>query len=320
VSFFGGGTDYAPWIRKHGGAVLSAAVDKYCYISCRRLPPFFEHTFRVVYSKIEDVKHIEEIQHPAVRAVLSELAVTEGLEIHHDGDLPARSGIGSSSSFTVGLLNAVYGLRGQRVSSRQLAESAIRIEQEVIGETVGSQDQIAAAYGGLNMIRFHPGGGFDVEPVLMLPERYAALQAHLLIFFTGISRIASEAARVTVASMAAREAELLEIRRLVDEGLEILTDQRRSLEEFGRLLHESWMLKRSLEKRVSNGTIDKLYEKACLAGALGGKLLGAGGGGFLLAFVPPERQQDVARALSPAICIPIKFDRAGSRVIVFEPE
>ena len=319
MSFFGGGTDYAPWIKQHGGAVLSGAIDKYCYISCRKLPPFFDHKFRIVYSLIENVREISDIQHPAVRAVLSELKISEGLEIHHDGDLPARSGIGSSSSFTVGLLNALSCLRGVRLSRRQLAENAIRIEQDVIGETVGSQDQIAAAYGGLNVIRFHAEGGFDVEPVVMPPERFTAFQSHLLIFFTGISRIASTAAKATVDNMPARQAQLHQLRAYVDAGYSVLTDPTRPLAEFGHMLHDSWLIKRSLESKVSNSVVDNLYEKARSAGALGGKLLGAGGGGFLLLFVPPECRRTVEAALLPSISVPITFDRMGSHVMVFEP-
>lgn len=222
VSFFGGGTDYPAWSREHGGAVLATAIDKFCYITCRRLPPFFEHKHRIVYSVIESVSSNEEIQHPAVRATLQWANVTEGLEIHHDGDLPARSGLGSSSSFTVGLVHAVHALRGEMTNTTQLAKAAIHIEQDILRENVGSQDQILAAYGGLNYIRFRPDGTFDVAPVIVPHERKAELADHLLLCFTGFSRFASEVAKSQLDNLFAKQQQLMRMRRMVDEGLEIL--------------------------------------------------------------------------------------------------
>lgn len=319
VSLFGGGTDLPQWYRQNGGAVIGGAIDKYCYITLRSLPPFFEHRHRVVYSKIELVKAIEEIQHPSVRACLSEMRMETGLEIHHDGDLPARSGLGSSSSFTVGLLNALHAFRGHMATKQELAEEAIRIEQEVIGENVGSQDQMWAAYGGLNRIDFHQDGSIDVTPLIIERERRDALQGHLMLYFTGLSRLASKIEGEKIANLDKREAQLRTLHAMVDEAAGILGDGRRDLGDLGRLLHEGWMLKRELSANVSNGTIDDLYRAALESGALGGKLLGAGGGGFLLLFVPPERQAAVRERLKDLIAVAFRFDAGGSKIVVYEP-
>ncbi|AWK90214.1 kinase [Azospirillum thermophilum] len=324
VSLFGGGTDFPQWYRRHGGAVIGGAIDKYCYISLRTLPPFFEHRFRIVYSSIELVKQVEEIRHPAVRAVLGEMgagAGTEvGLEVHHDGDLPARSGLGSSSSFTVGLLNALHAHRGRMICKSDLAQEAIRIEQEVIGEAVGSQDQVWAAHGGLNRIDFRPDGGIEVTPLVLRRERREELEGNLVLYFTGLSRYAVEIEREKLANLDRREAHLHTMRSMVDEASRILCTPGRPLTELGGLLHESWMLKRELSSKVSNRTVDELYATAMSAGALGGKLLGAGGGGFLLLFVPPDRQPDVRRALSGLVTVPFRFEDAGSKIIVYRPD
>jgi D-glycero-alpha-D-manno-heptose-7-phosphate kinase len=320
VSFFGGGTDYPAWYREHGGAVLGTAIDKYCYISLRALPPFFEHRHKIVYSRIETVRELAEIQHPAVRAVLGELAVEAGLEIHHDADLPARSGLGSSSSFTVGLLNAIRAFHGRMSSAEQLAQEAIRIEQEVIGESVGSQDQVWAAFGGINLITFRADGGFSVTPVIMRRERLAALEANLMLFFTGFSRIAATVAERKIANLRQREAQLRRIRRMVDDGLAILQDEACALDELGRLLHEGWAMKRELAKEVSTGAIDAIYEAARAAGAVGGKLLGAGGGGFMLLFAPPERQPAVRDRLEGLIEVRFRCGSPGSRIVLYEPD
>lgn len=320
VSLFGGGTDFPSWYRTHGGAVIGGAIDKYCYISLRRLPPFFEYLHRIVYSNIEQVRNIAEIRHPAVRAVLDEMRVTEGLEIHHDGDLPARSGLGSSSSFTVGLLNALYGFRDQVVSKERLADEAIHIEQKVIGETVGSQDQVWAAYGGLNRIDFKVDGTIDITPLIMERERLEALQSHLVLCFTGLSRYASDIEKEKVANFKKSGPQLHEIRAMVDEAAAILSSSRRDLNDLGRLLHHGWMLKRTLSPNVSNTAIDELYEIALRAGALGGKLLGAGGGGFLLLFVPPNRQASVREQLKSLTVVTFRFDYDGSKIVVYEPD
>ncbi len=319
ISFFGGGTDYPAWAREHGGEVLATTIDKYCYISCRRLPPFFEHKHRIVYSVIENVHAIEEIRHPAVHAVFAFKGVEDGLEVHHDGDLPARSGLGSSSSFTVGLLHALEALDGRIISKAQLAADAIHVEQDLIGETVGSQDQISAAYGGFNRIEFPPDGGFTVEPLIVREARKAELHAHLMLCFTGLSRIASEVAKAQISNMPRREAELHAMRAMVGEAIAILRDERRPIEDFGRLLDEGWRLKRTLSSAVSTPMVDAMYEAACAAGALGGKLLGAGGGGFLLLFVPPARRHAVQESLKNAVHVPFRFENAGSRVVMYEP-
>ena len=319
VSFFGGGTDYPGWYREHGGAVLATAIDKYCYITCRRLPPFFEHKHRIVYSLIESVSSIEEIQHPAVRAALQWAEVTDGLEIHHDGDLPARSGLGSSSSFTVGLVHALHALRGKMTNKSQLAEAAIHIEQDLLRENVGSQDQILAAYGGLNYVEFRRDGTFDVSPVIVQSERKAELTAHLMLCFTGFSRLASEVAKAQLENLVAKQQQLKRMRQMVDEGLEIFVNSSVPIEAFGRLLHEAWENKRSLSNMVTTPAIDEIYAAARDAGAIGGKLLGAGGGGFMLLFAKPELHATIRERLSSLIHVPFTFDDSGSRVVLYQP-
>ncbi|MDR2670039.1 MAG: kinase [Desulfovibrio sp.] len=317
ISFFGGGTDYPAWVEKHGGAVLSTTFDKYCYITCRKLPPFFDHKYRIAYSKLERVSSPSEIEHPAVRAVLHDYACGQGMEIHCDDDLPARSGLGSSSSFMVGLLNAVHGLSGRRVSPRKLAEEAIRYEQEVLAENVGSQDQVAAAYGGLNIIRFLRDGDFRVEPLILPPGRKEALAARLMLFFTGFSRIASNIAGEQLDKMAVNERQLTAMREMVDQGVEILVSDT-DLRCFGELLHDTWMIKRGLSEKISNDAIDAVYARARKAGAVGGKLLGAGGGGFLLLFAEPEQQDNVRKELEKLVHVPFKFEDEGAKIIYIE--
>ncbi len=318
ISFFGGGTDYPAWCEAHEGAVLSTTFDKYCYITCRKLPPFFDHRFRIAYSKVENVVDIEAIEHPAVRAVLKELAVSDGLEIHCDADLPARSGLGSSSTFVVGMLNAIKALNGERVANSWLAREAIRIEQEVLAETVGYQDQAAAAHGGLNVYRFRSGASIAIEPVVMAPSRKQEFNDHLMLFFTGFSRIASEIAKEQVANVAAKTDELLRIRGMVDEALDILTSDR-DIRQIGELLNNAWRLKRTLSRSVSNDSIDDLYRRARAAGAMGGKILGAGGGGFMLLFVERDKQPAVRAALRDLIYVPFQFENTGSQIIYYQP-
>lgn len=319
ISFFGGGTDYPTWYQKHGGEVLSTSIDKYCYITCRHLPPFFDYKHRIVYSAIENVRHWDEIRHPAVRGVLSWANCSKGLEIHHDGDLPARSGLGSSSSFTVGLVHALAALKGNMVSKEQLARDAIHIEQNVIGESVGSQDQVAAAFGGFNRIEFLRSGGFQVSPVIVKKKRLAELQKHLMLCFTGFSRIAAEVAQSKIANLAKRETELFRMREMVEEAVKILHGCSRPIEEFGDLLHQAWLAKKQLSEKVSTSEIDKIYDSAREAGAVGGKILGAGGGGFLLLFVKPENQPKVREALKNLVHVPFNFDESGSRVVLYQP-
>jgi len=319
ISFFGGGTDYPVWYKKNGGSVLSTAINKYCYINCRVLPPFFEHNIRVVYSQIENRNSYEEVQHPSVRETMRFLGVDTGLEIHHDGDLPARSGLGSSSAFTVGLLHALYALKGYTADKKRLAEESIFIEQELIRETVGSQDQIAAAYGGLNHICFAKDGGFHVHPVVVSRERQKELTGNLMLFYTGVKRMASDVAKSYTTMTQDRRKQLKKIGGFVNDGLSILTGNQ-DIMEFGRLLHESWLQKRSLSEKVSNSYVNNIYEAAMNNGAIGGKLLGAGGGGFLLLFVPPEYRKRVRLALNNLIHVPFDIDHAGSQIIFSEPQ
>lgn len=321
ISLFGGGTDYPAWYQEHGGAVLATSIDKYCYLTCRYLPPFFEHRYRVVYSRIETVSQIEDIEHPAVRAVLRYAQQERGLEIHHDGDLPARSGLGSSSSFTVSMLHALSALEGKYVTKESLAKQAIHVEQNVIQEHVGSQDQISAAYGGFNRIEFCTGNqGFRVEPMVLKPERKQTLQDHLMLCFTGFSRIASEIAHSKIMNMKQRVTELQQMRAMVDEAIQILHNPATPIEAFGELLHQNWLHKRSLSQKVSTPEIDALYEAARSEGALGGKILGAGGGGFLLLFVKPALQAKVRARLKDLIHVPFQFEDSGSRVVLYQPD
>lgn len=320
ISLFGGGSDYPTWFREHGGSVLGMAIDKYCRISVRHLPPFFEHKHRIVYSRIELVNEIGTIEHPAVRAILQDMKVSSGIEVHHDGDLPARSGLGSSSSFTVGLLNALYALRGKHITRYELAHEAIRIEQDVIRENVGSQDQIWAAYGGFNRIDFARDGSFDVRPIIIPAARRIELQGSLMMFFTGLSRIASEVAGAKIANLDKKKRHVKTMVQMVDEALDILNTPKRPLSDLGELLHEGWMLKRELTDKVSSPFIDEIYEAGRSAGAIGGKLLGAGGGGFMVFFVPSDRQPAVREKLSKLIHVSFEIDMAGSRIMLYEPD
>jgi D-glycero-alpha-D-manno-heptose-7-phosphate kinase len=318
ISFFGGGTDYPSWYQTHGGAVLAATIDKYCYLTCRHLPPFFEHRIRVVYRNIETCNTVDDIGHPVVRAALNYLHFDRGLELHHDGDLPARSGMGSSSAFTVGLLHALYALRGEMRTKMELARESIHVEQELVGETVGSQDQVMAAFGGLKYVQFHPDRRIDVDPVPLASGRLAELQSHLMLFYTGVSRTASDVARSYVVNIEGRGRQLKALRGLVEEGIDLLVGGA-DLRSFGKLLHEAWQIKRGLSDKVTNPSLDALYDKARAAGAVGGKLTGAGGGGFLLLFVPPEKRASVLSALRPQIHVPFAFESAGSQIIFYEP-
>jgi D-glycero-alpha-D-manno-heptose-7-phosphate kinase len=317
VSFFGGGTDYPAWYLKQGGVALATSIDKYCYLSVRYLPPFFEHRYRVLYSKNEVCMEVGEIQHPVVRSILQEMQFDRGLEIHHDGDLPARSGMGSSSAFTVGLLHALHALRGEMISKQQMASEAIRIEQERLQEAVGSQDQTVAAYGGFNLIRFQTSGEIVVQPVIMTKERLQNLNDHLLLFYTGQARSSSQIAARYISSLATKEKQLETYKEMVQEALELLTSNR-PLKEMGHLLHEAWKLKRTLSSEVSNNEIDGFYETALNAGAYGGKLLGAGGGGFLLIFAAPETHEAIKGRLNNLIEIPFRFESSGSQVIFYD--
>lgn len=318
ASFFGGGTDYPLWYRENGGSVLATTIDKYCHITCRFLPPFFEHRSRVVYSKIEYVQANEDIQHPAVRAALKHFNISDGVEVHYDADLPSRTGLGSSSSFVVGMLHALAALTQKTLTKRQLAEAAIHIEQEVLKETVGCQDQIMASYGGLNRLDFLPNDQFRVTPLTLQSERVDQLEHSLLLFFTGFSRTASEIAKEQIDQMDEKRLELFRIRELVEEGISILSGKD-DLDRFGALLDESWKLKRTLSSKVSTSVIDEIYEEARRAGAIGGKLLGAGGGGFMLIFARPEDQLSIVERLKQLLLVPFRFERNGSQIIHYDP-
>jgi D-glycero-alpha-D-manno-heptose-7-phosphate kinase len=320
ISLFGGGTDYRPWFREHGGAVIGTAIDKYCYISVRRLPPFFEHKSRIVYSQVELVQTIADIKHPAVRGILDEMKVNVGLEIHHDADLPARSGLGSSSAFTVGLLNALHALGERMISKQQLACEAIRIEQDVLKENVGSQDQLWAAYGGFNQFEFFSDGTFAVTPFILSQERRDELAQSIMLFFTGFSRYASDIADGTIKNIHNRQGQLRNIREIVDRAAHILHDAKAPLRELGELLHESWRLKQELADNVSNPQIDEIYEAGREAGAIGGKLLGAGGGGFMVFLVEPDKRDQVRERLRKLVHVTVGFDHEGSKIIFYQPK
>jgi len=318
VSFFGGGTDYPPWYRENGGAVLSTTINKYCYVSCRYLPPFFKHKYLIRYRLTEPVYDVSEIQHPSVRECLKYMNIDDGIEMVHTSDIPARSGVGSSSAFTVGFLNTLAALEGKMLTKRQLAGNAIEVEQNWIKENVGSQDQVATAFGGLNRIDFNGKQNFLVQPVTIGDEKNQLLQDHLMFFFTGISRTASDIAAKQIKSISSKGKELRTMHEMVDEAVNILNGSKDNIEDFGKLLHESWTIKSSLTDSVSTRWVDDMYSIARDAGALGGKLCGAGGGGFLLLFVPPEKQKLVKQKLDKALYVPFSFESLGSQIILYE--
>ena len=319
LSFFGGGTDYPDWCREHGGSVLATTFNKYCYISVRHLPPFFEHRFRVVYSITETVQNADEIRHPAVRGALRHLGIENGLEIHHDGDLPARSGLGSSSSFVVGLLHALHALQGAMSSKHDLAAEAIHVEQKILNESVGAQDQVMAAHGGLNLLRFEPSGEITVQPVILPAQRVMELNSHLMLFFTGVARNSTDIAGHYIHDIGSKAKQLSAYGPMVEEAQRILLSKD-SLDAFGTMLHESWMLKRSLSDHISTPAIDEIYQAARDAGALGGKIIGAGGGGFLLLFARPEQQPQIRARLKSLLEVPFEFEHHGSQIIFYDPE
>lgn len=316
LSLFGGGTDFPAWYKDNGGAVLSTTIDKYCYISCRFLPPFFSHKHRIVYSKSEHVNDIEEIQHPAVRETFRFMNVKEGLELHHDGDLPARSGIGSSSAFTVGLLHALYGLKGKIVSKKRLALESIHIEQKMIKENVGSQDQVAVAFGGLNKIVFKGNHNIEVIPVTIRAQRLDDFQNHLMLFFTGLTRFASDIEDDKIKNIPGKKTQMNRLSNMVDSAIDILNSDG-DFDDFGKMLHESWLIKKSLSTQVSTSHIDAIYDTALKNGAIGGKLLGAGGGGFILFYVNPEQKETLKQNLYHLLNVPFRFDSLGSQIIYY---
>jgi len=317
VSFFGGGTDYPTWFNKNKGAVLATTIDKYCYITCRYLPPFFDHKSRIIYSQMEHVKDIDDIDHPAVREVLRFLKINDGIEIHHDGDLPARTGLGSSSSFTVGLLNSLYALKGEMPTKARLAKEAIRVEQDMCKENVGCQDQALAAYGGLNYIEFGGEDHLQVRRVTISEEKVKRLENHLMLYFTGFSRTASEIAVHQIKNIPKKAKELTAMYQMVQQAMELLN--KNELKEFGALLDESWKIKRKLSDKISTANIDDIYETAQRAGATGGKLLGAGGGGFILLFAPPSAHKKIQEKLKKLLLVPFKFENSGTQIIFYQP-
>jgi D-glycero-alpha-D-manno-heptose-7-phosphate kinase len=321
ISFFGGGTDFPAWYRSNGGAVLSTTIDKYCYVSLRKLPPFFDYKHKIVFfSKQEAFNHIDEIQHPAVREVYRFMDVGSGLVMQHDADLPSHSGLGSSSSFTVGLLHALYSLKGRIVGKKRLGLEAIHVEQDMLHEAVGSQDQIAAAFGGLNKIDFSPHNNIEVTPLALSREKLDHLKGNLLLFFTGFQRFAVEIEEDKIKNLGSNHEQLQAMHSLVDRAMEILTGPVSGYDDFGRLLHEGWLYKQSLSSRVSTKEIDEIYQTGIKAGALGGKILGAGGGGFILFYVRPEDRKGVMNALSHILHVPFSFDTLGTQLIYYTEE
>lgn len=318
MSFFGGGTDIEEFFTINGGSVLSTTLDKYCYVNVRHLPRFFNWSTELTYSKIERVSKIDDIQHPAIREAMKLLDMHE-IRLTYEADLPARSGLGTSSSFAVGMLNAFYALKGKYADKKKLAEEAIYLERVLCNEAGGWQDQIAAAYGGLNRINFD-ANGYEVLPVIISPERKKELNDNLLMFFTGFTRFSSDIQKEISIGKSEKMKQLKELQLLVDEAEKILINQNSNLDEFGHLLDYTWKIKRQIGTSVTTDSIDYLYEKGIKAGALGGKLLGAGGGGFLIFYAQREKQQAVKLALNDLMNIPFKFENEGSRVIYYSPE
>ncbi|MBC7907763.1 MAG: kinase [Rhodospirillaceae bacterium] len=316
ISFFGGGTDYPQWYRNEGGAVLSTSIDKYCYISGRWLPPFFPTSYRIVWSHIETVTSVSEILHPAVRHCLRmfDFADNPGLELHHQSDLPARTGVGSSSAFAVGLIRILTALRCETMDKSDLYLKAIELEQDWIKDAVGSQDQVATAVGGLNVIRFGHDGAISVQPVRITESRRRALESRLMMVYTGLSRAGPELAQRIIDNLPQRTANLHRMHAMVDEAAALLEGDG-DLDDFGRMLDETWRLKRSLADQISNDRIDAIYAAAKQAGAIGGKLLGAGSSGFLLFYVRPEYQDSVRQATHPLLEVPFQFDTQGSVIM-----
>ncbi|MBN2406672.1 MAG: kinase [Elusimicrobia bacterium] len=319
ISFFGGGTDYPVWYKEHKGAVIGATINKYCYITCRYLPPFFDYKFRIRYTKREETSSIPEIKHPSVRECLKFLEYERGVEIQHNGDLPAMSGLGSSSAFTVGLLNALYALKGRMTTKRQLALNAIHVEQDIIRESVGSQDQTHAAFGGFNKIEFGGPQEISVFPIPMEHGKLASLQGKLMLFFTGFSRIASDVAADKIEKIGKKNKDLKRMTEITDEALKIINSDDREFKGFGKLLDEQWKIKRDISDLISNQRIDEIYEEGLSAGAEGGKLLGAGGGGFMLFFVKSEYQEKVKQRLKGLLHVPFGFENLGSQIIYYAP-
>lgn len=318
MSFFGGGTDMPAFFNEHGGAVISTTFDKYCYVNVRHMPPFHPYISELVHNRFERVNSMDEIEHPLIRECMRLHDIHE-IRLTYEGDLPARTGLGTSSTFAVGMLNAFCALKGKMMSHRQLAEEAIHVERDILHEHGGWQDQVAAAYGGLNRIDFKDGD-FSVHPIVISPERKHELDENLMLFYTGIQRFSSEIQADTFAKPVDKTQQLLEMLALVDEAERVLTDRNTSLNEFGKLLDQTWRLKRGTGAKVSNGSIDELYDISLNAGALGGKLLGAGGGGFLLFYCEKEKQPALIKALAQLMVVPFNFENEGAQVLYYNPQ
>ncbi len=312
ISFFGGGTDYREFFEKHGGSVLSTAFNKFCYVTVRDFPPFFDFKNQLTYSKIERFNAPDEVSHPVVREFMK-YRNEDSLQISYDADLPARSGIGSSSAFTVGLVNSVNTLRGIPCSSKELADDAITIERELCRECGGIQDQIAVAYGGFNRIDFD-SSGYEVKPVSVSPERLGELNNNLMLFFSGIRRCSYDISIDQSNKMEQNIGTLCEMKQMVDDAEKLLISSK-AVDNFGMLLDDSWNLKKQLSDKIANSVVDDMYETAKKNGAIGGKLLGAGGGGFLLLYVPESRQEAVRNALKDYMYVPFEFEKSGSSII-----
>lgn len=315
MSFFGGGTDMPEFFNAHGGSVISTSFDKYCYVTVRHLPPFFDYNTEIAYSKIERVGEAEELNHPLVRNCMEYLDIKD-IRLTYEADLPARSGLGTSSSFAVGMLNAFHKLKGKNVDARRLAEEAIYVERTLCDEAGGWQDQIAAAYGGFNRINFKDDS-YEVIPIDISKENREKLNSNLMLFFTGFTRFSATIQKESKA-VAEKEKELLLMKNLVDDAEKMLCDG--ALDDFGKLLDVTWKLKRCTGENVSTSSIDDYYERAMAAGAYGGKLLGAGGGGFLLFYVPPEKKCDVTDVMKDLLHIPFRFSDEGSTIVYESPE
>jgi D-glycero-alpha-D-manno-heptose-7-phosphate kinase len=320
ISFFGGGTDYPAWYREQGGAVLSTTFNKYCHVSCRYLPPFFDYKYLIRYRVREETRTIAEINHPSVRECLTFMGIDRGVEIIYTGDVPGQSGIGSSSAFTVGLLNALSALKGQIITKRKLARDAIHVEQEMIKENVGAQDQVATSFGGFNRIDFGGSSEFYVTPLTVDKGRLELLQSHLMLFFTGFSRTASNIAAEQIKQTPNRKPELTRMKEMVDEAVAILGLRENDITDFGKLMHEAWKIKKCLSALVTTPEIEHIYETARSEGAIGGKLLGAGGGGFMLLFVRPDDQARMRERLGSCLHVPFAFEELGSQLVLYSTQ
>lgn len=320
VSFFGGGTDYPIWYENNGGSVLSTTINKYSYITVRYLPKFFDYKYRIRYYKTEEANNLSEIEHPSVRECAKFVGIEEGFEMAHNSDLPAGSGLGSSSTFTVGMLHSLYALKSYMPTKRELAVNALHVEQNLIGEAVGSQDQIAAAWGGFNKINFGGERKFEVDPIILSKDRMLEFQDNLLLCFTGYARSAPEIAKVQIAETPSKNRELNEMQSLTNAAFEILKNSSGSIDEFGQMLNTQWKIKKSLTGKISNSKLDDIYDTGMKNGAIGGKILGAGGGGFMLFYAKKENHVKIIDSLSSKLFVPFRFENSGSKIIYYSHE